>query len=114
MKTYLLDIIPKIKQFSKKLDDTTNLTGKHWILFNKESEDKVVYIFKKDNELLLLKNGKGTNEKWELIDEETIQITIDKDVFLFKVGFLDNIILALTLDDDIEEYSVFGNKKDIS
>ena len=31
MKTYFADLIPKIKRFSKKLDDLTLLTNQHWV-----------------------------------------------------------------------------------
>lgn len=54
MKTYLLDIIPKIQRFSQKLDDLTVLLNKHWIIFDENSIDKTVFIFReKENQLLI-------------------------------------------------------------
>jgi hypothetical protein len=59
MKTFILDIIPKIERFSKKLDNITVLTNKHWVFLEEELEKKIVYIFReKDNQLLISENGK--------------------------------------------------------
>jgi len=53
MKTYFSDLIPRIKKFSKKLDDLTLLTDQHWIVIDEIENSKNVYIFKKDYSLLL-------------------------------------------------------------
>jgi len=59
MRTYLLDIIPKIKRFSQKLDDLTILTNQHWVVIDEETDRKLVFIFReKDNQLLISGNGK--------------------------------------------------------
>jgi hypothetical protein len=42
MKTYLLDIIPKIQRFSKKLDNITLLADKEWVLIDEELDRKIV------------------------------------------------------------------------
>ena len=46
MKTFILDIIPKIQRFSQKLDNITTLTNKHWVIIDENIEKKVVYIFR--------------------------------------------------------------------
>ena len=107
MKTYVLDIIPKIRKFSKKLDDLTNLKYKHWVLFDENKKEKVVYIFKSYNELLVLNNGKGSIERWEYIDDTSIQVTISDKIYLYRIGFLDEEILTLKLDSFNHEYSIF-------
>ena len=59
MKTYLLDLIPRIKSFSKRLDDLTVLLNKNWIVYDENSTDKTVFIFRgKGNQLLIATNGK--------------------------------------------------------
>ncbi len=44
MKTYILDIIPRIQKFSQKLDNTTLLTNQHWVLIDGINSNKNVYI----------------------------------------------------------------------
>ncbi len=59
MKTFLLNIIPKIQKYSKKLDDISVLTGKNWVVIEEENENKIVFIFReKNNQLLISENGK--------------------------------------------------------
>ena len=59
MKTFLLNIIPKIQKYSKKLDDISVLTGKNWVVIEEEHENKIVFIFReKNNQLLISENGK--------------------------------------------------------
>jgi hypothetical protein len=59
MKTFLLDIIPRIQRYSQKLDNLTVLTNKHWVVIDEELKRKVVFIFReKDSQLLISENGK--------------------------------------------------------
>ncbi len=37
MKTYILDIIPKLERHSKKLNDLTKFHNTHWILLEENS-----------------------------------------------------------------------------
>jgi hypothetical protein len=58
MKTYFADIIPKIQRFSEKLDNLALLTNQHWVLIEGIEQNKTVYIFRNNNELLISINGK--------------------------------------------------------
>jgi len=64
MKTYLADIIPKIKGFSQKLDNLTMLTNQHWVVIDELQNSKLVYIFRNNFELLISNNGKVEKGKW--------------------------------------------------
>jgi hypothetical protein len=109
MKTYVSDIIPSLKRFSKKLDSKTVLMNQHWIMVDEPTSSKTVYIFRNQNELLISKNGIVQNAAWDMIDSDTIKITVQEGSFLFNHGFLDNDILALQLDGK-SEYAVFRNR----
>jgi hypothetical protein len=65
MKTYISDIIPKIQKFSQKLDNLTLLTNQHWVVIDNVENEKNVYIFRQNNELLISQNGKVEKAKWE-------------------------------------------------
>jgi hypothetical protein len=109
MKTFLLDIFPKIQRFSEKLDNLTLLTNQHWVSIDNFSLAKTVYIFRANNELLVSTNGKVEKAKWEYLGNKSILIDKSSDSYLFKHGFSDENILALKVDSS-EEYAVFVNE----
>lgn len=109
MKTFLLDIFPKIQRFSEKLDNLTLLTNQHWVSIDNFSSAKTVYIFRANNELLVSTNGKVEKAKWEYLGNKSILIDKSSDSYLFKHGFFDENILALKVDSS-EEYAVFVNE----
>lgn len=109
MKTFLLDLIPRIQKYSKNLDDISILTGKHWVLLGGDST-KTVYIFRTlNNQLIISKNGRIEKAKWEHIGKDSIIIDVREESFLFKHGFIDDSILALKLDGT-NEYALFINE----
>ena len=109
MKTYLLDILPKLQRFSKKLDNLTILTNQHWVLIEKITEAKYVYIFRDNNELLISKDGKVEKARWEYLGNSSLLIDRKDESLLFKHGFIDENIWALKIDSK-EEYAVFINE----
>ena len=111
MKTFILDIIPKIERFSKKLDNITVLTNKHWVFLEEELEKKIVYIFReKDNQLLISENGKIEKGTWEYLGNNSLLIDRNDGSFLFRHGFIDDNILALKVDGR-NEYALFVNEQ---
>ena len=111
MKTFILDIIPKIQKFSKKLDNLSVLTNKHWIYLNEESESKITYIFReKENQLLISENGIIEKANWEYLGNNSLLIDTKNGSFLYKHGFIDDKILALKIDGK-EEYAILINEE---
>jgi hypothetical protein len=109
MKTYLLDILPKIQRFSEKLDNLTLLTNQHWVYIDEILSNKTVYIFRTNNELIISTNGKVEKAKWEHLGNKSILIDKISESFLFKHGFFDENILALKVDSSAE-YAIFVNE----
>ena len=109
MKTYISDIIPRIKQFSKKIDNLTLLTNQHWVVLDEISANKNVYIFRSNNELLISTNGKVEKAKWEYLGNDSLLIDKKEESYLFKHGFFDENILALKIDSK-EEYVFLINE----
>lgn len=113
MKTFLLDIIPKIKRFSKKLDDLTVITNKHWLLIDEDNSAKTVFIFReKNNQLLISKNGKIEKGTWEYLGNDTLIIDRANGSYLFRQGFIDDSVLALKIDGT-QEYALLVNERKI-
>lgn len=109
MKTYISDIIPKIQKFSQKLDNLTLLTNQHWVVIDNVENEKNVYIFRQNNELLISQNGKVEKAKWEYLGHNSLLIDRKDESYLFKHGFFDENILALKIDSK-NEYAFLVNE----
>ncbi len=109
MKTFISDIIPKIQKFSHKLDDLTLLTNHHWVVVDEIKKIKNVYIFRKNNELLISTNGEVDKGKWEYLGNNSLLIDKNEKSYLFKHGFFDENVLALKIDGK-EEYAFLINE----
>lgn len=111
MQTLILDIIPRIKMYSKKLNELALLTDKHWVLMDENLENKIVFIFrKKGNQLLISKNGNIEKGDWEYLGNNSLLIDRSSGSFLFKHGFIDDNVLALKVDGK-KEYALFVNEQ---
>ena len=106
---YLLDIIPKIQAYSKKLDEASLLTNQHWVSVSEIENSKIVYIFRPNEELLISDNGKIERGKWEYLGSNSLIIDRLTESFLFKHGFLDESVLALKVDGT-DTYALFVNE----
>jgi hypothetical protein len=110
MKTFLLDIIPRLQRFSSKLENNSVLTNKNWVLLGDEPNKKVVYIFsEKENLLRIAENGIIKKGKWDNLGNNFIEIEIDNGAMLFKHAFVDDNLLALKLDGT-EEFAILVNE----
>ena len=109
MKTFISDLIPKLQRFSQKLDNLTLLTNQHWVVIDEINNNKNVYIFRTNNDLLISQNGKVEKAKWEYLGYNTQLIDKKEESFLFKHGFFDENILALKVDSK-NEYAFLINE----
>jgi hypothetical protein len=109
MQTFISDIIPKIQLFSQKMDDLTMLTNQHWVVMDEIDKTKNVYIFRKNNELLVSSNGEVEKGRWEYLGNNSLLIDKKDKSYLFKHGFFDENVLALKIDG-IEEYAFLVNE----
>lgn len=111
MRTFVLDIIPKIKKYSEKLDKLTVLTNKHWVMIDDELKNKIVFIFReKNNQLLISNNGKIEKGNWEYLGNNSLLIDRSDGSYLFKHGFIDDYVIALKVDGK-EEYALLVNEQ---
>lgn len=113
MKTFIAEIFPALQRYSQKLDNLTLLTNQHWVSIDNIVANKIVYIFRDNNELLISTNGKVEKAKWEYVGNKSLLIDKTSESYLFKHGFFDENILALKVDSS-DEYAVFVNENNYS
>jgi hypothetical protein len=109
MKTYISDIIPRLKRYSKKLDDLTQLTNNNWVVIDESNLTKCVYVFRDNKDLIISKNGIANKGKWDYLNNNSLIIETNEISLFFKFGFLDSNILALKIDGR-NEYAFLVNE----
>ena len=98
MKTYLMNIPKILKGIDAKIDITSMLCDKSWIVFNDEGV-KIVYIFRRDGTMLVSKSGIVVTSKWEYLKANySLLISSDNETMMFHPTFIDDVIFALQLD----------------
>lgn len=109
MKYYISEIIPRIQQFSKRLDENTLFTSNEWVQFNQDSLNRIYYIFRKNGELLVTEKGIGKKIKWENLGNGRITIEEESTFYHFRIAFYDGLFLVMNLNDT-NNYVFFLNE----
>lgn len=111
MKSYLSNILPRIQQFSKKLENTSLFVDIPWIFIDEEG-NKLTYIFRQNNELLISKAGEVTSGKWEYLPfADSLLIDIEGQKRLYKHGFLDEGLMIMRKDETENLFITINSKK---
>jgi hypothetical protein len=84
MQTYFSNIIPSLARYSKKLDDISSLTSRHWVILDESSQSKSTYIFRNNNELIVSENGIVVHGTWDYLGFNKILLRINNSSFLFQ------------------------------
>ena len=110
MKTYLQNIVPQLKNFSLSLDKAAILINKPWALIDDEGEVQKL-IFKKNKELILSKNGRVTEGKWDYFPEaRSLLIDRGTDKILCNEALIDEGVLIMKLDGTNNQFFVLANE----
>lgn len=113
MKEFLKDIFPRIIKYSKQLDDQSILTDKPWLLFSDDSDIRELWIFKRNHELIVSRDGFAEKGSWEYIPEaKSLYIEIGNVRRLINQAFVDDVVLLLRLDGG-KEFITLANEKKI-
>lgn len=93
---YIKNIIPRIQQFSGKLDHVESFVDKPWVLID-EDENTHEYVFLRDHRLILSVNGKAIQGNWELLPTGKLLINRITDQVLLEHAYIDEGILLLKI-----------------
>lgn len=95
---YLTSLLPRLQQFSKSLNDTAIFADVPWAFIDGDGE-RVTYIFRRNNELLVSKHGEVTTGRWEyLAAMQSLLIEHANRKRMYNQGFVDNVVMALRKD----------------
>jgi len=110
MQTYLSQILPRLQQFNKKLDQISLFTNKPWIMIDEESNQHH-YSFLPDGRLVMALNGQAQIGKWEYLSGSN-SLLIDRNVdnILLHHIFLTDGIMLLKKEGSNEKPWILVNK----
>lgn len=98
MLDYITSLLPRLQQFSKSLNDTAIFADVPWAFIDGDGE-RVTYIFRRNNELLVSKHGEVTTGHWEyLAAMQSLLIEHANRKRMYNQGFVDNVVMALRKD----------------
>jgi hypothetical protein len=98
MKNFLNNIIPEIKRYSKKLNDTSSFMNVPWSFVDEESII-ITYIFRNKGELLIMKQGDIITGNWEYLAVlDSILVTIGDKKEAYNQGFINDVVMLLRKD----------------
>jgi len=108
MLNHLLSLLPRLKEYSKSLDDFAVFADVPWAFIDGDG-DKVTYLFRRNNELLVSKRGDVATGRWEYLSViQSMLIEYNGKKSIYNQGFVDNVVMAL-LKDGTEELFLLAN-----
>lgn len=106
LESYTKDII----RYSLSLSKTNILIEKPWTLIDEDNEIQKL-IFKKNNELILSKNGQVIIGKWDYFpDAKSLLIDRGSDKILCNETYIDDAVMILKLDGTNNKYFSLANE----
>lgn len=113
MKEYVISLLKRISQFSDELDNTALFIDKPWVFIDSNS-DNHKYIFKKNGELIMSKNGKVQIGKWEYMSAaKALLIDRIEDKVLLNQAFFNQSVMLLRIDGTKDEILPLVNELDL-
>lgn len=110
MKEYLKSISRQLKNHSKSLDRMSILIDKPWAMIDGELAMQKL-IFKKNKELILSRNGKVQEGRWDYFPEaKSLLIDRGTDKILCNEAFIDEGVLILKLDGTENQFFALANE----
>jgi hypothetical protein len=67
MRSYLKSILPRLQRYSARLDNLSIFTDQPWVKID-ETGDRVLFVFRSSNDLLISKNGDVQTCTWEYLE----------------------------------------------
>lgn len=102
-------IVDKI-QFINLKAFNQHLINKNWVLLRESEDEKQVYIFQKDQTLLISQAGEVNKGRWEEVGDNSILVEVRDKSTLYKPNYRTENILILKVDGK-EEYLHFVDEK---
>lgn len=110
MMPFVKNLLPRLKQYSKSLDQSSIFIDKPWIMID-ENLDQHHYVFHKDGRLIMSLNGAVQIGTWEyLAGSNSLLIDRVKDKILLNQEFVQDGLMFLRKDGHGDTFFILMNK----
>lgn len=113
MRSYIANVLPRLKKYSARLDNLALFTDHPWIQID-ESGDRTVFVFRSEgNELLISKNGNVNTCSWEYLEYmNSLLVEANEKKTLYNQGFMDEAVMILSKDGE-SDYLLLANENKV-
>lgn len=113
MRAYIASVLPRLKEYSARLDNLALFTDQPWIQID-ESGDRTVFVFRSErNELLISQNGNVSTCSWEYLEYmNSLLIEANGEKTLYNQGFMDEAVMILSKDGQ-SDYLLLANENKV-
>jgi len=109
MNQFIINAATILKSISNNTDFNSALIGKNWVFADDKNDDEK-YHFHENNELIIEKDNKKINAKWNF-QKATNNLQINKDeIITYKILFFDKAVVVLQKDDSKTALCFLANK----
>jgi len=110
MNLYLNNIISRLMQFSRSLDEKEIFIEVPWVIID-ENLNQQKYIFKRNGDLIMSFNGTVNIGKWEYLSAaKSLLIDRIQDKILMNQNFIDQAVMILKKDGLKDEKLIMANE----
>jgi hypothetical protein len=113
MRAYIANVLPRLKEYSARLDNLALFTDQPWIQID-GSGDRIVFVFRSEgNELLISKNGNVNTCSWEYLEYmNSLLVKANGKKILYNQGFMDETVMILSKDGQ-SDYLLLANENKV-
>ena len=112
MIAYLQSLLPRLAQYSKKLDDTAAFVDIPWAFID-ETNVKITYIFRRQGDILVSRQGEVSRGTWEYLPQiQSLLIQAQGKERIYNQGLLlDSAVMVLRKDGTDEIFALANPDK---
>ena len=108
---YLVNLLPRLRQFSQSLEQSELFVDKPWVMLDDDGQ-RQTYIFRRGGELLMSLDGVVQMGSWEYIaPAESILIDRKVDKLLLNHFFFTEALLVLARDGRPDSKFILANRQ---
>ena len=102
-------VVDKIQSINLKVSKQ-HLIKKNWVLLKESEEERQIYIFQKDQTLLIANSGDVIKGKWEEVGDNSLMIEFDNKSTLYQPSYESESIFILKVNGK-EQYLYLVEEK---
>jgi|LakMenE18May11ns_1017448.scaffolds.fasta_scaffold9939729_1 hypothetical protein len=110
MNHYINNLLPRIKRFSKNLNNIELFVDKSWILYGDDTYNKIEYTFCRDNTLVKSVNGYAHQGTWRLLPTGKLIIKVENISIQLEKVFLNEGFFVLNISGEASSGYIFYNE----